>query len=256
MNMSDLIRLIDTLRGENGCPWDREQTPQSMILYLVEEVYELLDAIQSKKTAHIHEELGDVLFQLVFILILYEERGTFSADSVVQHTIKKMIHRHPHVFTQNSDPVPDIRKQWNTLKKNEKNHSQDTSVLDSVPPSTPALIRAYRVSKRAAATGFDWDDIDGVMEKMEEEWGEFKHALKTENKKATALELGDLFFTLINVARMVSIHPESSLLEAVHKFETRFREMERQASLTDRSLDSISKKEMNQLWDGVKKILD
>jgi tetrapyrrole methylase family protein/MazG family protein len=253
LDVSELIRLIETLRGDNGCPWDRTQTPKSMTLYLVEEVYELLDAIHSRKTDHICEELGDVLFQIIFLVLLYEERGDFYGSHVIGQIIKKMTHRHPHVFNPHSDSVKDIEKQWKRLKISEKNLSEKTSILDSVPPTTPALIRAYRISKRAASTGFDWDDLSGVIEKVEEEWSEFKSALQTEDINRIALELGDLFFTLVNVARMISIHPESALLDAILKFENRFKQMELQVSETGESLDTISKKEMNLLWERIKK---
>ncbi|QTA87650.1 nucleoside triphosphate pyrophosphohydrolase [Desulfonema magnum] len=259
-NIEALIELIATLRGENGCPWDRKQIPKTMGVYLLEETYELLEAIQSGRPDEVREELGDVFFHILFIARLYEEKGHFDIGNVTRGITDKMIHRHPHVFgNETVSSEEEIRENWRKIKKREKNHFRQTSVLDSVPVHLPALMRAYRISERAAGTGFDWEDISGVMEKVEEEWAEFKSELKqgtaSETKKNDiALELGDLLFTLVNVARFIRIHPDTALTDAIKKFETRFKYMEKTISDSGRDINTVSQNEMNELWEKAKKI--
>ena len=254
-----LTQLIQTLRGDNGCPWDKQQTAETMSIYLVEEMYELLDAIDSGNVEDIREELGDVLFQLLFIACLYEEDGHFNIEDVARENRQKMIDRHPHVFGEKSiDDPEEVRRQWRRIKKNESRNTPQTSVLDSVPRKLPALMRAYRISERAAGKGFDWDDINGVMAKTEEEWAEFKAEMTREqrdgnNKYRLALEFGDILFTLVNVARFARFHPENALSDATRKFETRFRHMEEILSDRGQSLESVPREELECLWEVSKK---
>ena len=222
-----LIRLVETLRGTDGCPWDREQTPRSISVYLIEEVYEPIDAIESDDPQRICEELGDVLFHIIFIARIFEELKQFDIANAADLIYDKMIRRHPHVF--GGDKVADteqIRERWHAIKKAEKLAVSDESVLNSIPVQLPALMRAYRVSERAARTGFDWPDIASVMEKVQEEWVEFKQALQNEDPGETANEFGDILFTLTNVARFARIHPETALSSSVAKFVRRFKRME------------------------------
>lgn len=256
-NFENLIKLIETLRGTNGCPWDRKQTPKTMAVYLLEEVYELVDAIESENFDEICEELGDVLFHIYFISGLFEEKKAFGIDDVVKHITEKMVRRHPHVFGQESfEDASVLRNRWHKIKKNEKTHAKTKATLDSVPGKLPALMRAYRISERAARTGFDWDNISDVMKKAEEEWHEFQCALKEDtgdNKKANiALEFGDILFTLVNVARFAAIHPETALKESIKKFETRFQTMEKMAAQSGRDIDSLSRNEFDTMWETVK----
>ena len=257
--ISSVIRLIETLRGENGCPWDRKQTPRSLSIYLVEEVFELADAIESGDAAAVCEELGDVLFQILFIARLFEETGHFTIEDAAELIAKKMVRRHPHVFgdehPQNTD---EIRLRWHQIKKREKNRTPAQSILDSIPTKLPALMRAYRVSERAARTGFDWDDLDGVLRKTEEEWAELNAELAEKdpgggNRDRTALELGDVLFTMVNVARLAGIHPETALNRSISKFERRFRYMEQTVAESGRELESIGRDELDRLWDTAKK---
>ncbi|MCF8067348.1 MAG: nucleoside triphosphate pyrophosphohydrolase [Desulfobacterales bacterium] len=249
-----LLDIISVLRGENGCPWDKKQTPQSMGVYLVEEVYELLEAIESGSSEAVCEELGDVLFQVMFIAILFSERGDFSLSDVVKSNVDKMVRRHPHVFGESKvDNDDDVRRQWRKIKKTESNNIEKESVLDSVPRKLPALMRAYRVAERAAGTGFDWDDEYGVMDKVEEEWAEFKAEVPEGNKEKIALEFGDVLFTMLNVVRFLRIHPETALSSATKKFEKRFRKMENDFAEKGREISSVSKKEMNASWGSIKK---
>ena len=258
MNTDVLGALIDTLRGENGCPWDKQQTPKTVLPYLIEETYELLDAIASAKVDRIREELGDVLFQVHFLVRLYREKGCFTLDDVTAGIVEKMVRRHPHVFGDRDIGTPEeVKKQWHEIKRKEKKDSPAVSALDSIPVTLPALMRAYRISDRAASTGFDWEDMSDVLSKVEEEWGEFRAALSTAgpaaaNDEETALEYGDILFTLVNVARFARIHPETALTGSIKKFEKRFRHMERTLSAEGRAMDSVSYDELNRRWEKAK----
>lgn len=254
--IDSLVKLVDILRGEEGCPWDRRQTAKSMSVYLIEEMYELVDAIESKPPREICEEMGDVLFHIIFITRLFEEQGLFGLKDVAAAIIRKMIRRHPHVFgTKKVDSTDEVKKQWQQIKQAERksNSNAPGSVLDSIPVGLPALTRAYRISKRAVDQGFEWDNREGVLGTAEEEWAEFRAELAKTPEKETAsadaeLEFGDLLFTLVNVARFIGIHPETSLSRAIHKFEKRFRFMEKTIASKGRSLESITRNEMEALW--------
>ncbi len=253
-SIDKLLRLIETLRGENGCPWDRQQTPRSISVYLTEELYELIDAIETGDTERVCEELGDVLFHIFFIARIYEESGRFDIGRVASVNVAKMIRRHPHVF--GGDQVADtgqIRRRWHEIKKAEKKQNPDESILDSVPVQLPALMRAYRLSERAASIGFDWEDIDGVMEKVKEEWTELQLAAAEKDRNQVADEFGDLLFTLVNLARFARIHPETALTTAIRKFEARFRRMEKTAATQGRDVSSMSQADLDAIWDHIKR---
>jgi tetrapyrrole methylase family protein/MazG family protein len=248
-----LIKLIETLRGTNGCPWDKRQTPRTIAIYLIEEIYELVDAIASNKPDEVCEELGDVLFQIFFLARIYQEIGHFDIRDIVRLNTEKMIRRHPHVFgSEKVKNAEKVSQRWYQIKLKEKGTVHGASVLDSVPKRLPALIRAYRISERAAQIGFDWPNISGVRRKVEEEWSELKSALKKNNKDRVVEEFGDLLFTLVNVGRWARIHPESALSEAVKKFEQRFKTMERTVLERGRTLDSLTLKEMDEIWEEIK----
>jgi MazG family protein len=252
-----LQRLIATLRGEGGCPWDRKQTPATLSVYLIEEVYELVDAIGAGNTEAVLEELGDVLFQVLFVAFLYEQEGRFNLQQVLERIIGKMIHRHPHVFgSGNVDSADEVKEQWRRIKQQEKGPRR--SLLESVPSGTPALMRAYRVSERAAGTGFDWDGLAEVMIQAEREWMEFKSEIDDGaganwNRSKAAMELGDVLFTLVNVARLAGIHPETALSQSTRKFIRRFNWMEAEARAEESPLDSLSRDALDRLWESAKK---
>jgi len=262
MKIDAIIELIETLRGENGCPWDKIQTPQTILAYLLEETYELMDAVESADPAEICGELGDVLFHLLFLVSLFREMGYFNIKDVVDLNVKKMIRRHPHVFGDDTiESADEVKKRWYKIKMEEKNASSGDSILDSIPASLPALMRAYRMSERAGRTGFDWEEISGVMEKVEEEWSELKTVLKKQkqssiDQRQLALEFGDVLFTLVNVARFANIHPETALRDATNKFERRFRYMEKCIANGQRDIRSVSQKEKDALWEQAKKTID
>jgi nucleoside triphosphate diphosphatase len=253
-----LQRLIATLRGENGCPWDRKQTPATLSIYLIEEMYELVDAIAAGDTAAILEELGDVLFQVFFVAYLYEQQDRqFTLQKALERIIAKMIHRHPHVFgSEKIESAGEVKAQWRRIKQQE--NGEHRSLLESVPSGMPALMRAYRISERAAGTGFDWDDLAEVMDQAEREWTEFKAEVgdgggaQMDHSKAT-MELGDVLFTLVNVARLAGIHPETALSRSTRKFIRRFKWMEAEASAKDSPLESLSREAMDRLWDSAKR---
>jgi MazG family protein len=260
-----LSALVEALRGENGCPWDKKQTARSMSIKLLEETYELTDAISNGDAMDICEELGDVLFHIFFIARLFEEEGRFGVDAVAEGITQKMIRRHPHVFGEASvSTSEEVKQQWHVIKqgeKGEKGEAPAASVLDSVPRMQPALMRAYRISAKAAREGFDWADMAGVMEKVEEELGELKEAAAEDagtekDRRAVLLEFGDLLFTLVNVARFLGINPEDALTESTGKFEERFRYMEREIRESQRKLADVEQEEKDEIWERAKVVVD
>jgi MazG family protein len=253
--LAPLVNLIKRLRREDGCPWDRRQTARSMAVYLVEEVFELVDAIEAKEDRLVCEEAGDVLFQLLFIIELHREQNRFSLQEVVDRIHQKMVRRHPHVFgAKTVDSSEAVRQQWHEIKKREKGPNPAGSVLDGIPAGMPALHRAYRVSERAARTGFDWPDMSGVMASTMEEWDEFCEEWRRREKSdadpddGLDMEFGDLLFTLANVARFGRFHPENALAKATRKFEARFRQMESALRRAGREIDTVSFDEMQAAW--------
>ena len=252
-----LETLIETLRGDNGCPWDKKQTPDTMVRFLVEEVYELVDAIISRDPDAVCEEAGDVLFQLLFVINLFRESGHFDLSEVVTRNVEKMIRRHPHVFGDVTAKTPEkVSENWEKIKLKEKGGAGRHSVFSSIPQGLPALLRASMVSERAAKTGFDWDDLSGVMAKTMEEWMEFSAEVNNPERSTgsnkAAMEFGDLLFTMVNVARFARIHPETALIRSIQKFEKRFNYLEEKAVEAGRDIDTLTLTEMHMLWDEAK----
>lgn len=253
-----LLRLVARLRGKGGCPWDRKQTPRTLSVYLIEEVYELVEAIAADDAAAIGEELGDVLFQVMFLVYLFQERGLLDFEAVVSRNIDKMVHRHPHVFgTAKIETSDQVKQRWREIKQQEKNGMQG-SLMDSVPSGMPALMRAYRISERAAGVGFDWDSLAGVLAQTEAEWSEFKAEItpvsgsRDSNFENKELEFGDILFTLVNVGRLAGIHPETALARATEKFIRRFKQMERTVEKQGTALDRLPRDVLEKIWVDVK----
>jgi tetrapyrrole methylase family protein/MazG family protein len=242
---SKLINLMETLRGDKGCPWDKKQTVKEFKTYLLEEVYELIDAIEKDDGRALKEELGDLLFHIIFIAQICRERGLFDIRDVISNTYEKMYHRHPHVFKEAADGVP-IEKRWEELKKVEK---PDYSPLGDVPRMMPALLRAYVISKRASKTGFDWAELADIHEKMSEEIDELKEAESSGSPAAVKEEVGDVLFTMVNIARFQGIDPEDALRLTCDKFIRRFNYI---GERTD--LESASLATMDELWNEAKEI--
>ena len=197
-----LAALVASLRGENGCPWDKKQTPRSVSVYLIEEVFELAEAIEKGNPDEIREELGDVLFHIVFIARMFQEDGQFDLPDVAEAITTKMIRRHPHVFgEENINSSEKVVENWHQIKLNEKKSTSKKSSLDSVPVQLPALIRAYRISDRAAKSGFDWAKVDKASENAEQELGGLKAILNKQNNAYLSKKFGDLLFVLVKVLR-------------------------------------------------------
>ncbi len=253
--------LIERLTGPDGCPWDRKQTPQTLTVYLIEEMYELVDAVHRDDAADIEEEMGDVLFQLLFLLHFYRNRHGMTIDGIVRRNVDKMIRRHPHVFGEETIETSEgVRKRWHEIKQGEKAGKGPCGLFDSIPKGVPALVRAYRVSDRAAKVGFDWETLPDVMKKVEEEWREFLAEVRStgdrdateEERKRLSMEFGDILFTLVNVARFAGIHPETALAESTRKFEERFRRMEAEVRRTNGDLNTLTLDEWQGLWSRAK----
>jgi tetrapyrrole methylase family protein/MazG family protein len=252
MDLNKLIEIMAALRGEKGCPWDREQTRESLKPFIVEEAYEVLEAIDEKNPEAIKEELGDLLFQIVFQCRIAEERGEFGMAEVIEMIGKKMIARHPHVFGDaDYKTSEEVLVHWEAQKKREG--KQRESILDGVPKTLPSLLRAHRLQDRASRVGFDWEKVEDVLPKLEEELEEFRTALKGKKQEEIEDELGDIFFVLVNISRFVGINPEDALRKTISKFISRFRYIEMAAVDKGKSLSDMSLAEMDELWDEAKK---
>jgi MazG family protein len=248
----ELLTMMARLRGEGGCPWDREQTRETLRPFLVEETYEVLDALDARDPAHIREELGDLLFQVVFHAEIARERGEFSMADLLEALITKMTRRHPHVFGDRPvSSAAEALAQWEAIKGAEKHGA---SALAGVPRALPALHRAQRVQHKAARVGFDWSDAAGALEKVREELGEVAEALRQRDGTALRDELGDLLFSVVNVARLSSVDPEGALQAAVDRFSRRFASMEEAARDEGRDLTGLSLAELEELWTRAKSL--
>jgi tetrapyrrole methylase family protein/MazG family protein len=249
----ELLEVMAQLRGEHGCPWDKEQTHASLRPSLMEESYELLDALAGGDAAKIREELGDLLHQIVFHCQIATETGAFTADEVVNDLKSKMVRRHPHVFsgTAMKDPHA-VLKQWAELKAREKTGEEEQSALGSLPKSMPALARAQTITERASHIGFDWPKIDPVWQKIEEELGELKTACASGDKRRAGEELGDLFFSLVNLARFLGLRAEDVLAQTTERFIKRFGYIESKLRDAGRTPAMASLEEMDRLWQEAK----
>ena len=255
--IEDILEIIQTLRGENGCPWDRKQTPETMLRYLVEETYELRDSILEDDAGHICEELGDVLFQLLFISEIYAGQGRFTLSDCISKICAKMIRRHPHVYNgEKLENREQLMERWDAIKQDEKKEAGEEgeqSVLDRVPSGMPALQKCGKVSKCVVKEGFDWDTLQDVLGKVREELGEFERAVETGDGEKISDEFGDILFTLVNVARFAGIDPELSLAGSTGKFEKRYRHMEKELQSRKAVLKDLSAHEVEMLWEKAKK---
>lgn len=243
---------MSALRGEKGCPWDREQTRESLKPFIVEEAYEVLEAIDEKNPEAVKEELGDLLFQIVFQCQIAKEQGEFDMPDVIERICKKMTARHPHVFGDaDYKTSEEVLVHWEEQKKREG--KQRDSILDGVPGTLPSLLRAHRLQDRAARVGFDWERIDDVMDKLDEELKEFRQAFREKDKDAIEDELGDVFFMLVNISRFIGVNPDDALRKTISKFISRFRYMEMTAADMGKRLSDMTLAEMDALWDEAKR---
>jgi len=246
--MDEFQALVDTIRAvRKGCPWDREQTHTSIRKYLLEECFEAAEAIDEGDSSKLREELGDVLIQVIFHSILAEEEGAFKLEDVLRETREKLIRRHPHVFGDRKlSKGEEVLRQWEEIKKGEGRES----VLAGVPKSLPALLRAYRVTEKARAVGFDWEDAEEVWGKVKEELGELKEAMR--DGKNLEEEMGDALFALVNLSRHLGIDPDSALQKATERFIKRFSYIEERAKEKGLNLQSMTLEEMDALWEEAK----
>ncbi|MFZ3138547.1 MAG: nucleoside triphosphate pyrophosphohydrolase [Thermodesulfovibrionales bacterium] len=251
MDLQELLNIMEKLRGEKGCPWDKEQTRETLKPYIIEEAYELLEAIEENDPEKIKEELGDLLFQIVFQSQIARENKEFDMPDIIDKIAKKMVSRHPHVFGNTTCSTSDeVVAQWEVQKKREGKLRE--SILEGVPETLPSLLRAHRLQKRAAGVGFDWERVDDVLKKLDEELKEFKEALGTKNKDMIEDELGDIFFMLVNISRFIGVNPEDAHRKTISKFIHRFRYIEMKAADQGRKLSDMTLDEMDKLWDEAK----
>lgn len=292
MSFQDLVKLMDALRGEKGCPWDKKQTLHSLKPFLIEEAYEVIEAIEQKDHERLKEELGDLLFHIVFMSKVSADMGKFGVEDVMNSAYQKMRRRHPHVFSsetpaagarrddvasdgaaprsspeaapanQKADrdlpvesPKPDaeeVLKQWYDVKRQERARKGSTSLMDGIPRHLPALQKAEKVQQRAAEVGFDWEKPQDVLEKISEETQELRAAISRHQHADISEEMGDVLFSVVNVCRFLKVDAEDALRGTIAKFIDRFREMERRVADRGKRLRDLSLKEMDAEWEAVK----
>ena len=252
-NFEKLVSIVKQLRSEDGCPWDKKQTRNSLMPYFLEEVYEVIDSIDNNDLTTLPEELGDVLFHIILQTEVAEENDEFNLDQVLNMINEKLIRRHPHVFgNENAKTLSQIKQNWETIKEKEKIRE---SRLDGVPIALPSLLKAQRVQQKASYVGFDWDNKDEVWEKVFEEIQELREAESQGNKDLVEEEMGDLFFTLVNLCRFLDISSEDSLRKSINKFTMRFKYLEKVIKQQNKKLDDVDFSELNEIWEKGKKIL-
>lgn len=249
-----LVEVIATLRGENGCPWDREQTHETLKSTLIEETYETVEAIDSGDANHLKEELGDLLLNIMLQAQIADENEDFDIYEVINTLTEKLIRRHPHVFgnvqVENSDEVV---KNWESIKSQEAGYEDRESVLDGIPIAMPALLRGQKIQKRAARVGFDWDNITDVLNKVEEELDELKDSLNDNDPDAVEMEIGDLLFAVVNLCRFLDLQAEETLRKSNRKFINRFKRLEVELEKQGKVITEQTLAELDQIWDEVKK---
>ncbi|MBN2717845.1 MAG: nucleoside triphosphate pyrophosphohydrolase [Deltaproteobacteria bacterium] len=243
---AELIDIIDTLRSPGGCPWDRKQTAASLKPYLVEETYEALDAIDSKDASHVREELGDVLLQIMLHAQIAFESGEFHIGDVVRGLSRKMIQRHPHVFSDvQVDDENDVLRNWEKIKATEK---KDKGMLDGIPRALPGLLRAYRMGQKVARVGFDWPDTMSVRAKVDEELAELSEAVRDEDKSLTVHEMGDVLFAMAQWSRHIGVDPEEALRVCCNRFGNRFSFVEKCVRVDGGTFDDYTLEELETFW--------
>jgi MazG family protein len=248
----DLVKLMTTLRGPGGCPWDRKQTLPDLKPFVIEEAYEVVDAIDRDDRASLVEELGDMLLEAVFIAEITREEGTFDIYDSITAIHDKLVRRYPHVFAgAQADDAEQVLVNWEKLKQDERK-AENKSGLAGVPQSMPALLKASRLTEKAARVGFDWRRTEDVFDKLDEEIGELRAAVANGDAANIHEEIGDLLFTIANIARKVNVNAEEALQSTNRKFMRRFESMEARVRERDQNLDQLELEEMDRLWDDAK----
>ena len=249
--LDELVKIVKKLRSPNGCEWDKQQTSETLIPYLLEEAYEVAESIMDNSSSHLKEELGDLLLHVVFQAVLSEEKDEFSMNDVIVSINKKLIQRHPHVFDKDllSKDVESIKKNWELNKKNEKNRD---SILDGIPKSLPSLMSSERLQDKAASVGFEWENYQDVINKIYEELEELKLGIKDNNQKNIEEELGDILIGVVNLSRFLNVSAEVAMQKANKKFYKRFTTMEKFITKDKKEIDKLSLAELDIYWKKVK----
>lgn len=250
--LEDLVELMATLRSEHGCPWDRKQTKDTIKPYIIEEAYEVVEAVDERSPEKIREELGDLLFEIVFYAQLLKEEDGIDIYDIIETVHTKMIRRHPHVFGEvKVNNAEEVLVNWELIKKEEKK-AERKSVLDGVPKHLPSLLRAHRIQSKASHVGFEWENFHQVLEKLDEEFSELRQAYKHENLEEIEDEFGDLLFVLVSIARFLHVNPDDALRKAITKFTDRFTHIERAMQTMNKDWKDLSGEEMDALWQQAK----
>ena len=248
-----LIKIVDTLMGDNGCPWDKVQTRESLKPYLVEETYEVLEALDANDPEKIKDELGDLLYQILFHSKISSLKGEFDFRDVINNLNEKMVRRHPHVFKKGQLNTPSqVIEQWEEIKKEEKGQANQKSILDSIPINLPSLLRAQKLQKKVAKEGFDWNQVRDVFNKLDEEIAEFKEAVLEGKDKNIQNEIGDILFVIVNIAKFNKIDAEEALRSTNNKFIKRFHYIEQKITKSGKTLQESSLEEMERYWQEAK----
>jgi MazG family protein len=251
-SLEELIAIMKRLRGPYGCPWDREQTLESIVPFIIEEAYEVVAAIDDNASEMLKKELGDLLFQIIFVCQLSKEKEGFDIYDVITASIEKMTRRHPHVFgDKEAKTSREVMANWVKIKAREQ-EKDGGGYLAGIPEQLPALMRAHKVAEKASRVGFDWKDVDGAFDKVEEEIGEFKNAIHLKDRNGIKEEFGDILFSLVNVSRFIEVNPEDALRKTIGKFIRRFHQLEENLKENGKDIEETSVQEMNELWDRIK----
>ncbi|MGL6174242.1 MAG: nucleoside triphosphate pyrophosphohydrolase [Cellulosilyticaceae bacterium] len=254
-NYQELIEIIKTLTGENGCEWDKKQTHESLMPHLLEESYELIDAIKNQDVINMQEELGDILLQVLMHAQIAGEAGNFTIEDVINGLASKLVYRHPHVFNENQKiAVEEVEKNWEELKRKEKKQNTQTEAMEAVAKSLPALVRAQKIVKKADEVGFNWNSYEPVIEKIKEELTELIEEVKKQDCNKIEEEMGDLLFSVVNLAYILQINPEFALTNGVEKFINRFRYIENSAFQAGKQLSQMTLEEMDRFWEECKNV--
>ena len=248
-NLDDFIALIDRLRRPDGCPWDAKQTHESLKHNVVEEAWEVVDAIDEGSVEHLREELGDLLMQVIFHASIEKEKGGFDLDAISDEACKKLVHRHPHVFADVKADTPDeVLTNWDAIKRADRGQQSVASVMDGIPRGLPGLMRSEKIQSKAAKLGFDWPEVSGAMDKLREEVGELQEGIDAGDVENIKEELGDALFSIVNVARFFKLDCEECIHAACAKFIRRFRYLEEHAAAKGLKLEDMTLRQMEEIY--------
>lgn len=256
-DFKDLVKLMKKLRSKKGCPWDKEQTHESLKSCLIEEVYEIVDAVDSRNPEKLKEELADLFFLIIFYCQIADDNNVFNINNVLEVCLEKMTRRHPHVFGDKPlDNASEALSQWHEIKKEEtianQNEGRSESIVDNIPKYLPALQKAQKLQKKVARVGFDWESIDDVIAKVDEELEEVKVAIGLEKREQVAEEMGDLLFAIVNLSRFLKLDSEGLLQKGISKFVDRFKQLEERLASTGKNIEECSLEEMDYVWNEIK----